>query len=310
MGGIRVLSGLSALVTLAIMILGAAVRATDSGLSCPDWPTCYGRWIPLPGDIPPEAGYAYYQVLLEWVHRLLVGVVLGPLVLVTALWAWRKRGSDPALGTYGAAALLLLLAQAAMGGVTVLDRNSPWSVAVHLVLAMLLLTVLLLLFDRSRGALWRAEDGFRRLRLPAVAAWALLLAASASAAVVAKSGASLACPDWPLCEGRLFPAASNPLVHLQLGHRWLAAAALFAVAVLALRAWPVPRARWLALVGFAFALVTALLAGHAIAFLWPVWAQVVHQALAVLALLHVSLVLARSLHARAGAVGEAAGVPA
>src|SRR5690606_569110 len=89
MTALRRATGLALLLTYALIVLGAWVRATASGLACPDWPTCYGHWVPLPGEIPPEAGYAYYQVMLEWVHRLLAGVILGPLVLVIG-WLDRK----------------------------------------------------------------------------------------------------------------------------------------------------------------------------------------------------------------------------
>ena len=59
--------------TYALIVLGAWVRATGSGLACPDWPTCYGHLLPLPGEIPQGAGYAYHQVMAEWLHRLLAG---------------------------------------------------------------------------------------------------------------------------------------------------------------------------------------------------------------------------------------------
>ena len=38
----------TAILIYALIVLGAVVRTTNSGLSCPDWPTCYGHWLPLP----------------------------------------------------------------------------------------------------------------------------------------------------------------------------------------------------------------------------------------------------------------------
>jgi len=303
---LRALAGISALLTILVIVLGATVRATDSGLSCPDWPTCYGHWLPLPSDIPEDAGYEYHQVMLEWVHRLLVGFVLGPLVLLTALVAWWRRPDRSELGICAFLLAAVLLLQAAMGGVTVLDRNSPWSVAVHLVLAALLLTILLYVFERA-GA--RPAVAERSIRLLSRLAWLLVLAAAASAAVVAKAGASLACPDWPLCQGRLLPDLSDSFVHLQFAHRLLAALAILATAALYLRARREPATRGLAGGALLLVLATALLAGHAIYAYWPVWAQVVHQALAVLAFAHLALLLARSwpLAERAGAAVEAEG---
>ena len=131
-------------------MLGAWVRATGSGLACPDWPTCYGHWLPLPGEIPDGAGYSYVQVMLEWLHRLLAGVILGPLILLIGGLAWRVRArATRGMPVYAAALVLLLLVQAGLGGLTVLDQNSPWSVALHLGTALLLFSVLWLIFARS-----------------------------------------------------------------------------------------------------------------------------------------------------------------
>ncbi len=283
----RLLAFLGAALTVVLIVLGATVRATNSGLSCPDWPTCYGHWLPRPGDIPPEAGYAYYQVMLEWVHRLIAGVILGPLVLVTAVAAWRARGEDPALVRLALLLVGLLLIQALLGGVTVLDRNSPWSVAVHLVAASLVLAVLLGL------ALHRppAERGPRHRGLLGwtLATWVTALIAMAAAALVAKQGASLACPDWPLCEGRIVPDLSDPLIHVQFMHRVWALVTVVLAAITAVKARRAAHpARRLATGALANGLAALLFAGWAVLAEWPVWAMVVHQALAALYFAHVT----------------------
>ena len=73
---IRRIAAGTAVLIYALIVLGALVRTTNSGLSCPDWPTCYGHWVPLPSDLAaiPNLGYSYGQVMLEWVHRLIAGV--------------------------------------------------------------------------------------------------------------------------------------------------------------------------------------------------------------------------------------------
>ena len=60
--------------TLTLIAWGGVVRATGSGDGCPDWPTCFGRWVPR----------WEYHTLIEYVHRLL-GVVSGALALALAL---------------------------------------------------------------------------------------------------------------------------------------------------------------------------------------------------------------------------------
>ena len=216
---LRAATAIALVLTYALIVLGAWVRATGSGLACPDWPTCYGHLVPLPGELPPDAGYAYYQVMLEWLHRLLAGAVLGPLVLVIGWLAWRARGHNPRMPAYAGALFLLLLVQAGLGGLTVLDQNSPWSVALHLSTALLLFSALWLIFARTLRASAAAAGSAGPL---SVALWLLALGAMASAAMTTKSGASLACSTWPLCEGALIPDLSDPAIRLNFSHRVLA----------------------------------------------------------------------------------------
>ena len=219
MNALRRATGLALVLTYALIVLGAWVRATGSGLACPDWPTCYGHWVPLPGEIPVDAGYAYYQVMLEWLHRLLAGAILGPLILVIGWLAWRARGRNPRMPAYATALVLLLLIQAGLGGVTVLDQNSPWSVALHLTAALLLFSALWLIYARTAPASPRPTAS---VGPQSVGLWLLALGAMASAAMTTKSGASLACSTWPLCDGALIPDLSDPAIRLNFSHRLLA----------------------------------------------------------------------------------------
>ena len=111
---IRHTAAATAVLIYALIVLGAVVRTTNSGLSCPDWPTCYGHWVPLPADIAaiPNIGYSYGQVMLEWVHRLIAGVLVGPLVLVLAVLTFLRRRERPGWRLAGGGLILLLLVQA------------------------------------------------------------------------------------------------------------------------------------------------------------------------------------------------------
>ncbi len=289
MRALRVTAGLAALLTFVLIVLGAAVRATNSGVSCPDWPTCYGHWLPLPGDIPADAGYAYYQVMLEWVHRLIAGVVLGPLVLVVAGLALRYREERPGLGAGAALLVVLLVVQAGLGGVTVLDQNSPWSVAVHLGTALLVLSVALFLAARAGSPAPAVDSGFRML---ALAAWLVTFATIVSAAMMATMGANLACATWPLCDGAVIPDLSDPMVLVNWVHRVLAALAILAILLLYLRGRRLGDAfAGLGLGALILALLAALLAAHGIGSLWPIWVAVTHQAIAILVFMHVTMIL-------------------
>lgn len=236
MTSIRRVALATAVLTYALIVLGALVRSTNSGLSCPDWPTCYGYWLLTPSEFAalPDTGYTYGQVMLEWVHRLIAGVFLGPLVLVlVGLIVWRRRERP---GLLAAAGVLvgLLLVQKLLGGVTVLDRNSPWSVALHLGNAMLVLATILWILVRA-GAVPRGAAP-PALATLAAGCWILVIGAIVSAAIVAKSGAALACSTWPLCDGALIPDLADPLIRANFTHRLLAGLAALALLLLAWRA--------------------------------------------------------------------------
>jgi cytochrome c oxidase assembly protein subunit 15 len=289
---LRRTTGAALVLTYGLIVLGAWVRATGSGLACPDWPTCYGHWLPLPGEIPADVGYSYAQVMLEWVHRLVAGVILGPLILVIAVLAWRARGERPRMPVYAAALIVLLLIQAGLGGLTVLDQNSPWSVALHLGTALLLLSVLCLIFERTGPAPQQVPAAVRPL---SGVVWLIALGAMVSAAMVAKTGAALACGiSWPLCEGALLPDLGDPQIRLHFAHRLLAAGTALGVLALAIAARQQPEVRplaWLAvvLVAIEIGFGAMVVLGEV-----PFGIALVHQALGVLVFAILSLMMWRA----------------
>jgi len=289
---LRWTTGTALVLTYGLIVLGAWVRATGSGLSCPDWPTCYGHWMPLPGDIPAEVGYSYLQVMLEWAHRLIAGVILGPLVLLIGVLAWRVRGERPRMSAYAGALIALLLVQAGLGGLTVLDQNSPWSVALHLGTALVLLSVLCLIFERSGPAPHRVAAAARTL---SGMVWLLALGAMVSAAMVTKSGASLACTTWPLCDGALLPDLADPQIRLHLTHRLLALGTALGLLALAIAARGQPEVRPLAWLATALVAIEVALGAVVVLGEVPFGIALAHQALGVLIFAVLSLVMWRAL---------------
>ncbi len=283
------------LTTFCLIVLGAVVRTTGSGLSCPDWPTCYGHWLPTPSEIAavPGIGYSYGQVMLEWVHRLIAGVLLGPLVLALVLLACLRWRSRPVIGRAGLVLILLLLVQGALGGVTVLDQNSPWSVALHLGNALLVLSTILFILVRSGAA---PPEGSRQVGWVAAAAWVLALLAMTSAAVMAKSGAALACSTWPLCDGAVVPDLADAAIRINFMHRALAAAVgLVVLALFALsRGQPGP-IRGLALLALVLVLAQIALGWLIVALFDPIPVAVTHNALGVLTFATVTVLMWRTL---------------
>ena len=118
-----------ALAALALIVLtGAAVRLTGSGLGCPDWPKCYG------GTVPPLDTHA----VIEYANRLLTGFV-GFAVIAASMLAWFRRPFRWHLALFGALLPLGVIGQAILGALVVKYHLAPGLVMGHFILSMLLL---------------------------------------------------------------------------------------------------------------------------------------------------------------------------
>src|SRR5947209_19135049 len=141
------------LVALTLIVLtGAAVRLTDSGLGCPDWPRCYGK------ALPPLSSHA----LIEFGNRAISGLV-GVLTVVTALLAFNRRPFRRDLAWLALTLPLGVLSQAVLGGFTVREHLAPGFVMAHFSLSMIILIGAVALAWRSRyapGARTRSTDRF------------------------------------------------------------------------------------------------------------------------------------------------------
>src|SRR5881394_3299136 len=186
-----------------LVVLGAVVRISGSGMGCGDhWPLCNGHLFPPLDDIP---------TVIEWSHRL-VAAVVSVLVVGLALVGWRLRGSGSLeLGVRAAyTAVVLLVIQVLLGAVTVKTGLTPVMVILHLATAMLLLASLI----AAARAPW----------IPAPGSWLPLTLAFITVlfgALTANLGAMASCGGFPLCNGQLIPTA-GPLAWIQWIHRLLA----------------------------------------------------------------------------------------
>ena len=132
--------------TYLLISVGGFVRAAGAGLGCPDWPMCFGRWIPptsvdqLPDHIPAEK-FNFTKAWIEYGNRL-VGVVIGFLILASVIAGFRAtKRRDVRVPL--ALALVLVLFNAWLGGKVVQSELDPRLVSVHLFAAMLLVGSLL-----------------------------------------------------------------------------------------------------------------------------------------------------------------------
>ena len=111
-----------------IILTGAGVRLTGSGLGCPDWPKCYG------GYIAPARLHAW----IEYGNRLISGLV-GVAAIAAGILAWRRRPFRWELALFGALLPLGVIAQAGLGALTVKNHLAPGFVMSHYILSMLIL---------------------------------------------------------------------------------------------------------------------------------------------------------------------------
>ena len=136
---LRRLALASVIANVVIVVTGGAVRLTGSGLGCPTWPSCTDR------SLTPTRQYAVHG-LIEFTNRQLTFVLV--LIVLATLVAALLRHSERGLAVLLAASIP---AQAVLGGITVLTKLNPWTVAAHFLLSICIIAVAFLLWWRVRA---------------------------------------------------------------------------------------------------------------------------------------------------------------
>jgi heme A synthase len=260
-------AALTILMTYGLIVLGGAVRATDSGTACPDWPLCHGRVFPRIEE----------HVLIEWSHRLVASIV-GLFIIAMVVWAWRRAAKDSLVRGASVLAIVLLAIQVLVGAATVDTETDADVVAVHLSIALTLFaTLIVIALAASRES---TLMGSWPLLVIAVAAGAFVLVISG--AYVSQEGAGLSYPDWPLFDGKLTPSGGRT-GDLHYLHRVLAGGLGILLLALAIVTWRREQrlaVRWaIAVAGLVYVVQVFAGAGN----IWlelPTWLRIVHLALA------------------------------
>jgi protoheme IX farnesyltransferase len=193
--------------TFVLIAIGGLVRATDSGLGCPDWPRCFGKLVP-----PPNL-----HAWIEHSHRLAASVVIVLVALVTIV-AWRTRQPRTVRwATLGAVAMVL--AQALLGAIVIWTRLEADSVTLHLATALALVALLEFVAFRSRWPVDTRDRSGRSRRFVrlTLAGAGLTYAQMLVGSTVTGHDAGLA---YPLRV--LVPDLSVATAQLQFAHRLLA----------------------------------------------------------------------------------------
>jgi heme a synthase len=111
--------------TYFLILVGGLVRASGAGLGCPDWPRCFGGWFPpaSAAELPPQFDPSQFNA--------------------TLISAWRNHRREPRIFWPTLAAFLLVGFQGWLGGVVVQSELAAWIVTVHMVVALVIVSLLL-----------------------------------------------------------------------------------------------------------------------------------------------------------------------
>ena len=152
------------LMVLLVIAAGGVVRMTQSGMGCPDWPKCFGRWVPptsaeqLPPDFEKylrtqdiDHSFNAYHTWIEYINRLL-GALLGVFIFIHFIWSFRKfRKSDRKTVLFS---LFLLIAVGFQGwlGKEVVDHNlEVVKVTIHMLMALVIAAIPLLIIYKLKA---------------------------------------------------------------------------------------------------------------------------------------------------------------
>jgi len=174
-----------------LIMVGGVVRSTGSGMGCPDWPKCFGQWVPptsieqLPDNykevyssirekknkkfssylafigleetaskiledkaILKEADFNPIKTWVEYINRL-IGVAIGGFIILL-FWRSRKfRKVSPALFAYSTMTLIAVIIQGWFGSIVVSTNLTTWTITIHLMVALLIVTFLVYLYHKS-----------------------------------------------------------------------------------------------------------------------------------------------------------------
>jgi len=139
-----------------LILIGGIVRSSGSGMGCPDWPKCFGTWVPptnlsqLPLDYQerfavsgkPADTFNAVKTWTEYINRL-IGVVIGLLIFLTTIMAYRIRKYNFRIFIFSLVAFLLVAFQGWLGAQVVYSNLTPYIISLHMFLALVIVALLI-----------------------------------------------------------------------------------------------------------------------------------------------------------------------
>ncbi len=157
--------GIATIISIFFLIfVGGLVRSTGSGLGCPDWPKCFGTWVPptsveeLPTDYKTKfaikgkeiADFDTFKTWTEYVNRL-VGVLIGFFVFLTVVFAFPYLKTKPAIFWLSFIAFILVGFQGWVGSKVVSSELASWMITIHMVIALVIVALLIYTINSSQN---------------------------------------------------------------------------------------------------------------------------------------------------------------
>lgn len=146
-----------------VIIAGSVVRATGSGMGCPDWPKCFGHWIPptdlsqLPADYKEvyageHHAVAEFNALNTWVEYVnrLCGAILGLLILAQFIFSFKFRKADRRIFTLSFIEFILIGFQGWLGAKVVSSNLAPIKITTHMIVALIILAIAIMIIQRAK----------------------------------------------------------------------------------------------------------------------------------------------------------------
>ena len=167
----RRLGALTIFAVYFVILVGGSVRASGAGMGCPDWPTCFGQWVPPTSEAQLPANYheiyaargyenTAFNPLKTWTEyaNRVVGVSTGLLVFLTA---WSSRiylKSDKAIFYLSLSVFFLVGFQGWLGSAVFASNLKPLMITLHMLLALFIVALLIYAIARSQKPLLSTLD--------------------------------------------------------------------------------------------------------------------------------------------------------
>lgn len=292
-----------------VILLGAFTRLTDAGLSCPDWPNCYG-YITAPHTNTQLQGAALQYPMApvnvkkawtEMTHRYFAGTE-GIFILILSLSILFSTQTKT-LKSAGILLMGLVLVQITLGMLTVTEKLKPVIVLSHLLTGLSILSVLwwMILSIHYRNA--TPLTNTKRFTPWIGLALSLVALQIALGGWVSTHYAGLACVDFPYCNGKVLPTMqwsqlNSDLISIHMLHRIGAFITATYLGMLSLFLLKNKTFRLFAIAILGILSLQITLGILNIIWLRPVWIALIHQTVAILLLLTVIATLVKSLSLR------------